>query len=261
MSQSPIYIPTNFIDDRSRYIFAKPDEIKYRNLPKNLSQFKYAMPPPQTRNFFILSYFHRGGDGRVALLSSESGNLAVIKFLNDDADNTKLQQEIGAWQDLWNVKCRIVQLNKRVGLLMPFCMPFHHYKVEIGERTSIFAQFSSLQSWSKRLSKIQYDEVSEELEECINFGILKTYQTNPCLAAKQALETMAQKLAEHNDLEFRHVALLPVFNDQTKLYDFKPILIDLTRISKNLSADYALKAANDGLEKLTNQLKKLQGAS
>ncbi|EGF82389.1 hypothetical protein BATDEDRAFT_22851 [Batrachochytrium dendrobatidis JAM81] len=79
VSMTPVYNPTKFIDDRSRYVYATATSIQYKSLPKRLEYFKYAMPPKQTRNFYILSYFHRGGDGRVVLVTSESGNLAVIK--------------------------------------------------------------------------------------------------------------------------------------------------------------------------------------
>jgi hypothetical protein len=87
VSMTPVYNPAKFIDERSRYVYATSTTIKYTSLPKNLKTFKYAMPPKQTRNFYILSYFHRGGCGRVALVTSESGNLTVVKFLYQDGED------------------------------------------------------------------------------------------------------------------------------------------------------------------------------
>ncbi|KAJ2999247.1 hypothetical protein HDV02_003341 [Globomyces sp. JEL0801] len=251
VSMTPVYTPTNFIDERSRYVYATPTSIEYRSLPKKLECFKYAMPPKQTRNFYILSYFHRGGDGRVALVTSESGNLAVIKFLYQYGDMNDLQKalsdEQNRWQNLWQVQSRIVELNGQAGLLMPFCMTFNPH------RSNGF-QFSSLQTWNKLSSEYDYGVLSEELEDCVNTQLLDMYQKSPLLAANQALSTVSEKLSSHMDLSFRHIALLPRWNSETDMYDFQAILIDLTRVESELDPQVAQSCAAEGLEKLTIEL-------
>ncbi|KAI8899855.1 hypothetical protein BC833DRAFT_647552 [Globomyces pollinis-pini] len=251
VSMTPVYTPTNFIDERSRYVYATPTSIEYRSLPKKLECFKYAMPPKQTRNFYILSYFHCGGDGRVALVTSESGNLAVIKFLYQYGDMNDLQKalsdEQNRWQNLWQVQSRIVELNGQAGLLMPFCMTFNPH------RSNGF-QFSSLQTWNKLSSEYDYGVLSEELEDCVNTQLLDMYQKSPLLAANQALSTVSEKLSSHMDLSFRHIALLPRWNSETDMYDFQAILIDLTRVESELDPQVAQSRAAEGLEKLTIEL-------
>jgi hypothetical protein len=115
VSMTPVYNPTKFIDERARYVYATATSILYKSLPNRLKCFKYAMPPKQTRNFYILSYFHHGGDGSVALVTSESGNLAVIKFLYQDGDLDALRRalldEQNRWETFWQVHSRIVDLN------------------------------------------------------------------------------------------------------------------------------------------------------
>ena len=248
VSMSPIYTPTKFIDGRARYAFVTTTSVQYKSLPKSLERFKYAMPPNQTRNFYILSYFHRGADGRVALVTSKSGNLAVIKVLYHDEDldalRKALQDEQSRWENLWQVQCRIVDLNGRSGLLMPFCMPFNPHR----------CKFSSLQTWNKISSKFDYDLLSGELENSVNTRQLDAYQASPLLAAKEALSTVADKLSSHMDLCFRHVALLPKWNSQTGVYDLQAILIDLTRVESELDPQAAHSRAADGYAKLELEL-------
>ena len=255
VSMTPVYNPTKFIDERSRYVYATSTSIQYKSLPKNLKQFKYAMPHKQTRNFYILTYFHRGGDGRVALVTSESGNLAVIKFLYQDGHLTALKRalldEQNRWQNLWQVPCRIVKLNGQLGLLMPFCMPFNPH------RSNDF-QFSSLQTWNKLSPTNYYGMLSKELEGCINTNLLDIYQNSPLLAAEEALSVVAEKSCSHMDLSFRHVALLPRWNSQTRMYDFQAILIDLTRFESELNPQVAQLRAAEGLAMLKIELDQIK---
>jgi hypothetical protein len=222
-----------------------------------LVSFKYEMPPKQTRNFYILissrrrwscciGYFRKWKFG-----TSESGNLAVIKFLYQDGDLNDLHKalldEQTRWQNLWQVQCRVVELNGQFGLLMPFCMPFNR------NRSNDF-QFSSLQTWNKLNSNFDYGMLSEELEDCVNSQLLDSYQKSPLLAAEQALSTVSDKLSSHMDLSFRHVALLPRWNNQTCMYDFQAILIDLTRVESDLNPEVAQSRAEKGLTKLKIEL-------
>ena len=254
VSMTPVYNPTKFIDNRSRYVYATAKSLQYRTLPKSLQYFKYSMPPKQTRNFYILSYFHRGGDGRVALVTSESGHLAVIKFLYQDGDLDSLKKalldERNRWETLWQVQCRVVELNGRLGLLMPFCIPFN-------ERS---CKFSSLSTWNRIRSNYDYDTLSEELEDCVNTQELDTYQESPLLAAKEALFAVSEKLSSHMDLSFRHVALLPKWNTQTGVYHFQPILIDLTRVESELDPQVANSRAHEGFARLELEFEQIKSA-
>jgi hypothetical protein len=252
VSMTPVYNPTKFIDKQSRYVYATAKSIQYKALPNSLTYFKYAMPPKQTRNFYILSNFHRGGDGRVALVTSESGNLAVIKFLYHDGDldatwiRKALLDEQNRWETFWQVQCRIVNLNGQYGLLMPFCMPFNEHR----------CKFSSLQTWIR--SNDEYETLNDELEDCVNTQELHTYQESPLLAAKEALFAISQKLSSHMDLCLRHIALLPRWNSQTGFYNFQAILIDLTRVESELDSQVANSRAMEDYAKLQLELAQIK---
>lgn len=255
VSMTPISNPTKFIDERSRYVYATAKSIQYKALPSSLAYFKYAMPPKQTRNFYILSYFHRGGDGRVALVTSESGNLAVIKFLYQDGDldalRKALSDERNRWETFWQVQCRIVDLNGQSGLLMPFCMPFNQHR----------CKFSSLQTWNKISFNYEYDDLSEELEGHVNTQQLDAYQKCPLLAANEALSTISTKLSSHMDLSCRHIALLPKWNSQKGVYDFQAILIDLTRVESELDPQVSNSRALEGYARLELEFNQIKSAS
>jgi hypothetical protein len=246
VSTTPVYHPTKFIDERSRYVLATEKSIKYTSLPKELKYFKYGLPPKQTRNFFILSHFHQGGDGFVALVSSASGYLGVVKFLHDDGNQEEMESalelEQSRWKELWQVECRIVNLNDRLGLMMPFCMPFDTDR----------KVFTSLQAWNK-MSINDNDHISEELTECVNREQLEKYNRDPLLAAQEALATICNRNSAHLDISLRHIALLPKWNHGTKMYDFQAILIDLSRVDSGLDLESAQLSAQKALELLRNE--------
>jgi hypothetical protein len=256
VSMTSVYNPTKFIEERSRYVYATSKSIQYKSLPKDLKYFKYALPSKRTQNFYILSYFHRGGDGRVALVSSKKGNLGVIKFLHDDGEiddiQTALSHEQIRWELFWQVQCRIVKINHRSGLLMPFCMTFNQHRFKAGQ-----IPFSSLQTWNKTSPKHIYDSLSDELEGCVNTKALNIFQESPLIGTKEALLSISQKATSHMDICLRHIALLPIWNRETEVYDFKTILIDLTRVESDLDPDVAHARALEDYSILQSELNQL----
>jgi hypothetical protein len=127
VSMTPVASPQNFIELHKKYIVAKKESFRYESLPSEpskLEYFSYKMPDALCQSFYILQYYHRGGDGRVALCCSKDGRLCVLKFLlNRDGEEEALNRERDLWNVLWETKCRVVQINRRFALLMPFC--FH----------------------------------------------------------------------------------------------------------------------------------------
>lgn len=203
--------------------------------------------------------FPQGGDGRVALTTSESGNLGVIKYLLDDDDDNvvllKLKAEKSIWLKLWDAECQIFEIDNRKDLLMPFCFCFNASRTKEGKKRQF--PFSSLNSWNKIAGNDLETLISEEMEANVNLGMLEYYQNNPLIAAKLALDWMAMKNIQHEDIELRHLALLPVYNFGTAQYDFKPVFIDLSRVTET-SLEQSQEAANRSYQFLKDEFAKLE---
>jgi hypothetical protein len=186
------------------------------------------MPNRQRRNFYVLQYYHRGGDGRIALCCSRTGNLCVAKFLlHSEHEEEALKKEANMWNLLWGTKCRVVKLKRRFALLMPFCF---HIRMIAQKPT-----FCGLKIWNcvgRTSIVMKFDDHEVDEFKRLNHTKLSMYQNNPMAAAKEALTCMLKHKIRHNDLKWVHVALLPSFSDSSNTVDLIPILLDLTRTTQ-----------------------------
>lgn len=79
------------------------------------------------------------------------------------------------------------------------------------------------------------------------------YVSNPFEIAKEALNKMHEKNYCHDDICWRHVALLPTYNAKDDIWTVCPIMIDLagiTVIEKSTSAEWVRR----GLEGLQTEM-------
>ena len=205
MSQSSISMPSLFIKKERLYVKVNEKTFAYKPLPRSVSMFKLSPPSATVTVFYILHYYGRHGDGKVALVCSKSGNLGVLKVLNSQTnEKVELEAEKRMWSELWEVECHIVQLQDRRALLMPFCL---HVRLD----SSGGPRFCHLSSWNK-LNPVPASEEEPEVEGSLSPADLGTYQQSPRQAAQIALGRMLAKGYQHDDFKWAHVALLPVFN-------------------------------------------------
>ena len=178
--------------------------------------------------FYILQYYHRGGDGRIALACSGKGNLCVLKFpLDLENENETLEKEAKLWNFLWGTECRVVKVRSRRALLMPFCF---HVRIITGKPV-----FCSIQTWKKRsLSEIPLLKDKEVSDfELLDMAMLQSYVTNPIEnVLHKCIRRMLSCNISHDDLKWEHLALWPKFNDLSGKFEVQPILLDLTRTSQ-----------------------------
>ncbi|KAI3662133.1 hypothetical protein MP638_002119 [Amoeboaphelidium occidentale] len=230
LNKTPISTPDRFAESHKKYVFARKESFVYKSLPDSLlgkdsKPFTYKMPGAAS-SFFILQYYHRGGDGRVALGCSLMGKLCVLKFLlKKENEKELLKEEAKLWDLLWGTKCRVVEIAERFALLMPFCF---HIRI-LGGRPV----FCGMSAWNKRLWSgptpvLKDSEVSDF--DLVNMEQFNRYQQSPEQAAEEALKTMISHGKMHSDLKWEHVALCPKYCKETNQYDLHPVLLDLTRI-------------------------------
>ncbi|KAI3640006.1 hypothetical protein MIR68_001952 [Amoeboaphelidium protococcarum] len=242
ISRTPIASPQQFIEPHKKFIHTTKDSFTYESLPQSIKAFSYQMPDVRCQNFYILQYYHRGGDGRIALCCSSSGNLCVIKFLlYRDNEEDALKKEADLWNLLWETQCRVVYLNGRFALLMPFCF---HIRM-IGQKPT----FCGLQSWNRlgASADTKINDFEVDQFEKVDHQKFKAYQDDPLIAAKEALTCMLKHKVRHDDLKWAHVALLPSLSKSSDNIDLIPVLLDLTRTTQ-------VSDTTDLIEKLTSKI-------
>jgi hypothetical protein len=225
-SMSPVSSSQSFFGSSKKYVHVSEDSFTFASLPKDLHSFSYQMPDVRSKNYYILQYYHQGGDGRVALACSSSGRLCVLKFpLNVDGEKKNLQEEANLWNRLWNANCRVIKVKSRHALLMPFC---YHVDSSIQDNRLLFR---SMLNWNRRPMLPNADINDTEILEFqrLDFVKLKLYQKDPRQAARIALTIMHNAGVDHDDIKWSHVGLMPKVGNED-LVQLKPVMLDLTRV-------------------------------
>jgi hypothetical protein len=195
-------------------------------------------PPKNTSNYILLRDYHGGRDGRVWLATSESGHLAVLKFLDKNADETKeklkerAEKESKYWNKLGFESVYCCELNKSIAIIMPFCFHFDDKKDLI----------YNLNAWSCR-SRLN-EEPDSELYK--NVSLLKECQDklsemkfNDVL--QKCVHSFACNKLVHNDIASKHVAVVPIIpSNQNEAIQFVYTFIDLSDITDTDTQDEAL---------------------
>ena len=190
--------------DKKSWFWTSLQSADLKSIRKSM-EVSLIPPGKGTKKFILLRDYHGGADGRVWLAAGASnGQLAVIKFLrrarnrpkNDEL--TRIQKELAAWGacDISAYSCK---LGGRPAVVMPFLF---HCNVDSTGRP-FFIQ--SPDSWSgvpaTAESKILF------LSECQN----ALQNLDPRVVLRACVSRMAKAKYVHNDIEWRHVSVAPVF--------------------------------------------------
>lgn len=176
------------------------------------------MPATQTKNFYFLKDFHGGRDGRVWLAMNESGKLCVIKL----SPVRKYEDEVRNWRMIWGeTSVRTMTLMNAQAMIMP--VVFHGCR----DKDKIFFRpiGSKCTEGDVTVNDIRNSEIS-----CNFDGTLERYFEDPHQVAVEAITSMADKGYKHDDLDWRHVGLLPYPKTATE-WAVRPVLIDLHQVT------------------------------
>lgn len=185
-------------------------------LYKFSQQLTLIPPGSKTQIFYLLRDYHGGADGKVWLAVSAKGNLAILKFPHSHGS---MDTEVKAWR-----KCGFntfsVTLDKRDCIVMPFLL---HVKIYDGKPPSLIA---SISEWTAKIQTniedkpVDIEFLSQLLTEAKKSVSLKDRLLN-------AIEFLANNGICHHDIEWRHLAVAPIF-EAKNLARFQDTLIDLT---------------------------------
>ncbi len=255
LANAPRYSVQSFLrnpNDTSRKyakIEIKDVEKKFywQMLPTEDFKLQYKMPNNKTKYLYLLEAYHGGADGNVWLACNSGGHLLVIKY----SEENNFDEEASMWREIWGqhsvTTSTVLKCN---AMFMPFT---YHALCHDGNIT-----FKPLSHWNAN----QHEEISvileSEMYDKLDEDHFKAYYNDPYKVAKEAITEMANKGYIHDDLHWRHVALLPVppSKSNNSLWTVKPILIDLHRVkkidieqNKEIIIDQSLKILEDELSK------------
>ena len=225
-------------------------DIIFEKLPKS---FRLKLHPPnkKTEMFYVLRQFNHGLDSSEVLLAcSQNGNLCVIKFVVEGGE--QIDKEINLWKTFYGVDTVFSKefgRDKRPAIIMPFA--FHYQALK-----NVKYDFDlDIQQWSKYPETIDFTEVINFEEVSTEVLSSKLRSERKDSVARQAITEIAEKGFIHTDVQWRHVALLPIFRKHSVSREMewagilKPILIDLTHVVEEKDKTVALKNMLDQLNK------------
>jgi hypothetical protein len=217
----------SLMDITRPYLFVTEEEIfQWRYLPSPTPILSCLMPQfAAFSGLFLIRDYHSGGDGRVWLGCSERGNLAVVKFLHNESNDTinylhRVESEIQVWNDLFGVNTAYTKtLFGVTAIVMPFV--FH-----CRNNNNTWHLTNSLSKWNSNSEDIGAEPV---LKEDVNalLGAFNDIRTT----ATRAIDLFAQHKLIHQDIELRHLGLLPVFKEGS--LQLVPTFIDLSRVASH----------------------------
>lgn len=230
--------PINLFDTNRTYIKLNQENWIWKRynteqIEKWYENVNFKLPHVEddhSKEFSILRYFHTNEETKVRLVVSNGGNIVVIKQFEDD---NLVKEEYKCWIKINQVKdVNIVTLNNRECLMMPFAFnASYEYNDELQSWVSYFN--FNLDYWCFQDKNIN-SEIPNKLKQFeLQLKELNTqnhYKVDE--VAKIAIANAAFNKYIHDDLEFRHIALLPIFDNKDNLIDLRPILIDFGIMSK-----------------------------
>jgi len=223
-------------DDARPYVQLSNDGWLWSVKPQNTN---LSLIPPNCRSekFFLLRDYYGGTDGKVWLAASQQGNLCVLKFLKDvtvEDTQTLVEKEVAMWHKMGIMETFACELNKTWAIVMPYA--FHCMKNDDGGDAKCCL---TLNKWYARDITVLHEEELEiahykEVAEIVQ-GLV------PSEVLHDAIMSFAKKMLVQEDVEWRHVAVIPKFK-KGEFVKLIPSFIDLGRValSETFEEAYAL---------------------
>lgn len=151
--------------------------------------------------------------------------VVIKKFFKEET----CKEEAKLWKELYDVNVRTVKLVQTSSTVMPFAF----YCVRSNDK-GIHFDFD-LASWGKEDRAVVTE--NNALFDLWTAKVTKYMNTTgshltPVVVMEAAIKLLNDKGYVHRDLEWRHVALLPIVSDQQEIVDMKAIFIDLASVVK-----------------------------
>lgn len=178
-------------------------------------------------------------DVLLALVPNQGGLYVIKRFENGD----HAIQEGNRWLDIWGVNVRHFVVQDRPSIALPFAIACKNLETQppvfnVDLVDVLVPHAASLDPNDRELLA----PIAADLT-----GLASAW--TPFTTLKAAVHDMASKGYSHDDIEWRHVALLPCYTDNA-LTSMRPIFIDLERVTKHASPQAAMTAMKANISHL-----------
>ena len=239
--------------------YLKNEDIKSMNLTLNYPKITNNRSSTNVKEIFtasiiVLRYYNGGEESNVFLGLNKVGNMFVVKQFLKIKD---FEKEENLWQKINLIKCLSKKFYNGIeSLIMPFVYTCTKQKSD-NDKNQVSFNFE-LYDWcfedgAKPESMVQIDSINKQVENVLK---LKPNLKNCKNIAEQLIEDIARKGYIHNDLHWRHVGLLPIYdksntsdNNDLQIIDLKPVLIDLASVTEFKREKSLIQAAISKMKK------------
>lgn len=227
--QSP-YVQVGLIDTSRAFIRLTSTSWNWMRLKQGVVDFLTLDPTGLSAagptDFFILKYFFRTYEKKVWLVISQPQNRLVVAKLVPD--KMIAAQEVTMWNSVNECNDAFSTVLRTVPAI---CTPFviHASKSGADRRVGFDLDISHWIVQHGALPQSLPPMLAEFQDQVRRLGA----DLDPREIARQAIVRMAELGLQHDDLAWRHIALLPVFHEGG-VTALKPALIDFGRVTSGV---------------------------
>jgi len=177
---------------------------------------------------FAISLFSAGVKRAFPAIDDATGKIYVVKIVYPPPETPEtpenINSEVDCWRTIWGVNVPVGRLDSGAAMQLPLVYTCYTEPVSFRLSTPRLL-FPSLSRANASIVTIESDD--EALFDDIDAEYIAALEGwTPQEALRKAVDHMASLGYLHPDIEWRHVGMLPVFNDG-KISSLRPILIDM----------------------------------
>lgn len=243
--------PIQIFSTKRAYIEYKTNEWRWKMFnDKQLDNFVGKInlySSKEEDSYTVFKYFPDGTETQTSLCISSNSSICIIKqYFGKDVKSFK--KEAKMWKKIYEIDTGVIYLCNKPSLVMHLVFTCTQKEEEFYDE---YIKYTKKKIWFElNLKKIFAPEGGFISYMSINLENLqskikslyrrRTRFKNVLEVAEQAIKEFASKGYYHNDLEWRHVGIKPIL-ENNEIIGFKPMLIDL---------EYVLKETPENAEKI-----------
>jgi hypothetical protein len=198
--------------------------------------FQVTADAAQSQSFLIVKTYCRSSEKMAWLaIAQPSQQLVVLKlFAPDGAGAEEAESERALWETVNGVHASCFHLKNAVAL----CTPMVIYASQDRDSMKVYFNLDIAERCCQRGAEpgalpAQLATFSAQVQE-LGTGL------DVRDVAQRAIERTARAGVAHRDLEWRHVALLPLFDEAGAVIRLEPVLLDFGRVETGMEPGAAL---------------------
>jgi len=241
------------LSSRRAYPILSTDKWHWSNISQvvlnTYPNIRLTLPQLEPTHLIVLRQFHGGADGQVCLALTEDFHLVVLKkFYSADV----CKREYNMWKAAYGVDVLITKIVGSHSLIMPFV--FHC--IERGGNI-VFEFDMSYWGRGEESSVLDDERFNDWTTKFVDY-MAESEEYTVKKALTNAVDSLSEKKLVHRDIEWRHVALMPMFDSSSgnseTVVDMKPVLIDMASVTTVETIESAREQMQDKVNELVRSL-------